>query len=150
MRPATTALALATLLPCLQGCYVYNPPIYEDDLRMRAINKQRLARDLCISTRVVKLDDGVSDPAGVALAAVTACQSDNNKLIDLLVTMDTDHRPAITEALRKDAMMKATGLVLVQRAVPPKRPKAPGEPVAGHGPGPVAAPPPQPGFESHN
>jgi hypothetical protein len=150
MRPATKVLALAALLPCLQGCYVYNPPLYEDDLRMRSINKQRLARDLCLATRVVKLDDGVSDPAGVALAAVTACQADTNKLIELLVRMDTDHRPDITQAIRRDTLMKATGLVLVQRGVPPKQPKRPGDPVVEHGAGPVAVPPDQPGFEPHN
>lgn len=132
MRSATKALVSAALLLCLQGCdYIYNPHLYDDDMHMRAVNKQLHARDLCLSTHVAQLDDGMSDPAGVGLAAANACTEDTNKLINLLVQQDTDSRAAITTAIQKDTLMKATSLVLVQRAVPPKTPKPPAEEPSG-------------------
>ncbi|MBS0519655.1 MAG: hypothetical protein JSR90_13265 [Proteobacteria bacterium] len=91
-------------------------PAYEDGHLSRAINQQRVIRDNCLSNEAVSLDDRRSPPEAIGRAASTACTAQNDKLIQLMSTMDRSGESQITEAVRKDAVVKATTYVLNARA----------------------------------
>ncbi|HEY6979701.1 hypothetical protein [Reyranella sp.] len=91
-------------------------PAYEDGHLSRSINQQRVVRDTCLSTEASSLDDGRSAPEVVARAASAACTAQNDKLIQLMSTMDQGGEAQITEAVRKDSVVKATSYVLAIRA----------------------------------
>lgn len=91
-------------------------PAYEDGHLSRAINQQRVLRDKCLSSEAVSLDDRQSSPEAVARRVSAACTEQNDKLIQLMSTMDRSGESHITEAVRKDAVVKATTYVISARA----------------------------------
>jgi hypothetical protein len=103
--------ALAVILG-LSAC----APAYEDGHLSRSINQQRVARDACLSSETTSLDDGRSAPEVIARAASVACNAQNDRLIQLMATMDRSGEQQITEAVRKDSVVKATSYVLSARA----------------------------------
>ncbi len=105
MASAIVALALGACAPA-----------YEDGHLSRSINKQRMERDTCLANEASSLDDGRSAPETIARAASAACNAQNDRLIQLMATMDRGGEPQITEAVRKDSVVKATSYVLTTRA----------------------------------
>jgi hypothetical protein len=91
-------------------------PAYEDGHLSRSINEQRMARDTCLSNEARSLDDGRSAPEVIARAASGACTAQNDRLIQLMATMDRSGEAQITDAVRKDSVVKATSYVLTMRA----------------------------------
>jgi hypothetical protein len=91
-------------------------PAYEDGHLSRSINQQRVARDACLSSEVSSLDDGRSAPEIIGRAASVACNAQNDRLIQLMATMDRSGESQITEAVRKESVVKATSYVLSARA----------------------------------
>jgi hypothetical protein len=91
-------------------------PAYEDGHLSRAINQQRVVRDNCLSTEAVSLDDRHSPPESIGRAASAACTAQNDKLIQLMSTMDRSGESRIIDAVRKDSVVKATSYVLSARA----------------------------------
>lgn len=111
MRPrflTVSAVAVLTLCACA--------PAYEDGHLSRSINQQRVARDSCLSTEASSLDDGRSAPEIIARAASVACTPQNDRLIQLMATMDRSGESQITDAVRKESVVKATSYVLNSRA----------------------------------
>ncbi len=104
----TAVLALLGLAACA--------PAYEDGHLSRAINQQRVARDNCLSNEAMSLDDHQSPAETIGRAASVACGAQNDKLIQLMATMDRSGEPHITDAVRKDSVVKATSYVLSARA----------------------------------
>jgi hypothetical protein len=111
MRPPLSVF-LAVAVLCLGAC----APLYEDGHLSRNINHQRQVRDHCLSNHAVSLDDGREAPDMVGRSAAVACTTENDKLIQLMSTMDPSGESRITEAVRKDAVVKATSYVLGARA----------------------------------
>lgn len=109
MRISTSSVLLALL--ALGAC----APAYEDGHLSREINKQRALRDACLSSQVTALDDRSSSPSMIGQQAAMACTSQNDRLIQLLSTMDRSGVDQITIATRKDAVMKATTYALKAR-----------------------------------
>lgn len=91
-------------------------PAYEDGHLSRSINQQRVVRDTCLSSEANSLDDGHSAPEVIARAASAACTVQNDRLIQLMSTMDRGGETQITDAVRKDSVIKATSYVLAMRA----------------------------------
>ncbi|SJZ39754.1 hypothetical protein SAMN02745126_00868 [Enhydrobacter aerosaccus] len=110
MRFLSSTAVLAVL--CVAAC----APAYEDGHLSRAINQQRVIRDNCLSTEAVSLDDRRSPAEAIGRAAASACTAQNDKLIQLMSTMDRSGELHITDAVRKDAVVKATSYVLNARA----------------------------------
>ena len=52
--------------------------------------------------------------------AASACSEDNDKLIQLVSTMDRGNEAKVTAVMRKDATIKATAYVLTARSYPAK------------------------------
>ncbi|WIM13536.1 hypothetical protein [Enhydrobacter sp.] len=102
---AVTALALTACAPA-----------YEDGHLSRSINQQRAMRDTCLSNQARSLDDGHSAPETIARAASANCSGQNDRLIQLMATMDRSGEAQITNAVRKDSLVKATSYVLATRA----------------------------------
>ena len=90
-------------------------PAYEDGHLSRSINQQRMARDSCLSNEARSLDDGRSAPEVIARTASAACTAQNDRLIQLMATMDRSGETQITDAVRKDSVVKATSYVLAMR-----------------------------------
>jgi hypothetical protein len=90
-------------------------PAYEDGHQSREINKQRAARDACLSTEAVTLDDRSSTPDAIGRQAAAACTAQNDKLIQAMSTMDRSGAEQISIATRKDSIIKATSYVLKAR-----------------------------------
>ncbi|MBS0223896.1 MAG: hypothetical protein JSR91_24480 [Proteobacteria bacterium] len=107
-RLVASAVAAFTLGACA--------PAYEDGHLSRSINQQRVARDSCLSSEASSLDDGRSAPEIVAQAASNACTAQNDRLIQLMATMDRSGESQITAAVRKESVVKATSYVLSGRA----------------------------------
>jgi hypothetical protein len=110
LLPLLSAVSAAALL--LAAC----APAYEDGHLSRSINQQRVARDTCLSNEARSLDDGRSPPEAVARSASAACTAQNDRLIQLMATMDRSGEVQITDAVRKDSVVKATSYVLAMRA----------------------------------
>lgn len=108
LRLVASAVAAFTLGACA--------PAYEDGHLSRSINQQRVARDSCLSAEVSSLDDGRSAPEIVGRAASVACTAQNDRLIQLMSTMDRSGESQITDAVRKESVVKATSYVLNARA----------------------------------
>ena len=108
--PLSTALAAVTF--GLTAC----APAYEDGHLSRSINQQRVVRDTCLSNEANTLDDRSSAPEAIGRAASFACAAQNDRLIQLMATMDRSGEPQITEAVRKEAVVKATSYVINARA----------------------------------
>ena len=105
---AVSAAAALVLTACA--------PAYEDGHLSRSINEQRVARDTCLSNEVRSLDDGRSAPEVIGRTASAACTAQNDRLIQLMATMDRSGEAQITDAVRKDSVVKATSYVLTLRA----------------------------------
>ncbi len=112
MRLSAVSLLFSTLL--LQAC----APAYEDGHLSRLINRQREARDACLKTHVSLQDDRVSAPDSIARAIAATCTPENDRLIQAMSTADPSGEAQITNAVRKDATMKAETYVLELRARP--------------------------------
>jgi hypothetical protein len=91
-------------------------PAYEDGHLSRDINHQRELRDKCLSREAISLDDHRSMPEMIGRSAALACSTENDKLIQLMSTMDRSGEVQITDAVRKDSIVKATSYVLGARA----------------------------------
>ena len=109
MRASSTGALLALL--GLAAC----APAYEDGHLSREINKQRVARDTCLSTEVASIDDHSSPADAIGKQAALACTPQNDRLIQLMATMDRSGIEQITLATRKDAIIKATTYALRAR-----------------------------------
>jgi hypothetical protein len=103
---------LMTFSLCLAAC----APAYEDGHLSRDINRQRAARDACLSSQVTSLDDRRSAPDIIGRSASAACSFQNDRLIQLMSTMDRGGEEQITKAVRKDSVVRATSYVLDLRA----------------------------------
>jgi hypothetical protein len=112
MRAPLACLLLSTVL--LQAC----APAYEDGHLSRFINRQREARDACLRLQVNQQDDRQSAPDAIARAIAATCSPENDKLIQAMATADPSGEPQITEAVRKDAAMRAETYVRELRARP--------------------------------
>jgi hypothetical protein len=106
---ASICLALAVL--GLAAC----EPAYEDGHLSRNINRQRVARDACLSTQAAALDDHSSPPEAIGQSAAAACSVQNDRLIQLMSTMDSSSQEHIIVAVRKNSILKATTYVLNAR-----------------------------------
>lgn len=91
-------------------------PAYEDGHLSRDINRQRVARDACLSTQAAALDDHSSPPEAIGQSAAAACSTQNDRLIQLMSTMDSSGEEHIIVVVRKDSILKATTYVLNARA----------------------------------
>jgi len=111
MRVIPSAVAAISLV-CLGAC----APAFENGPLARAINQQRVVRDKCLLSQVASLDDRSSTPEMVGWQVASACDTDNDKLIQLVATMDRGNEAKITAVMRKDAAMKATSYVLTARS----------------------------------
>jgi hypothetical protein len=112
MRLTAAGLLLSTLL--LQAC----APAYENGHLSRFIDRQREARDACLRNHVGLQDDRVSASRDVARAIAATCAPENDRLIQAMSTADPSGEPQITEAVRKEAAVKAETYVLELRARP--------------------------------
>jgi hypothetical protein len=110
MRVIPSAVA-AISLACLNAC----APAFEDGHLSRAINQQRVVRDKCLFSQAAALDDRSSTPETIGWQVSSACDADNDKLIQLVATMDRGNEEKIATVMRKDAAMKATSYVLRAR-----------------------------------
>src|SRR5471030_836335 len=111
MRALPSAI-VAIALACLSAC----APAFEDGHLSRAINQQRIVRDKCLLSQAASLDDRSSTPEMMGWQVASACDADNDKLIQLVATMDRGNEAKITAVMRKDAAMKATSYVLTARS----------------------------------
>jgi len=111
MRVLLSAVAAVSLV-CLSAC----APAFENGPLARAINQQRVVRDKCLLSQAASLDDRSSSPEMVGWQVASACDADNDKLIQLVATMDRGNEAKITAVMRKDAAMKATSYVLTARS----------------------------------
>ena len=110
LLPLLSAVSATALV--LTAC----APAYEDGHLSRSINQQRMARDTCLSNEARSLDDSRSAPEVIARSASAACTAQNDRLIQLMATMDRSGEAQITDAVRKDSVVKATSYVLTMRA----------------------------------
>jgi hypothetical protein len=106
------ALLLSTV--ALQAC----APAYENGHLSRFINRQREARDACLRQHVGLQDDRVTAPNDIARAIAATCAPENDRLIQAMATADPSGEPQITDAVRKEAAVKAESYVLQLRARP--------------------------------
>jgi hypothetical protein len=111
MRVLSLAIA-AIAFACLNAC----APAFEDGHLSRAINQQRVVRDKCLFNQAASLDDRNSAPEMVGWQVATACNADNDRLIQLVATMDRGNEDKVAAVMRKDAAVKATSYVLSLRA----------------------------------
>lgn len=117
MRFSTASLLLSVLVlqaPLLQAC----APAYENGHLSRFINRQREARDACLRDHVSLQDDRVSSPNAVAQAIAATCTPENDRLIQAMSTADPSGEAQITDAVRKDATVRAETYILELRARP--------------------------------
>ena len=115
MRVQSPAVA-AIVLACLSAC----APAFEDGHLSRAINQQRVVRDKCLASQAASIDDRSSAPETIGWQAAAACSDENDKLIQLVATMDRGNEAKVTTVMRKDAVVKATSYVLTARSYPAK------------------------------
>jgi hypothetical protein len=117
MRFSTASLLLSVLAlqaPLLQAC----APAYENGHLSRFINRQREARDACLRNHVSLQDDRISSPNAVAQAIAATCAPENDRLIQAMSTADPSGEAQITDAVRKDATIRAETYILELRARP--------------------------------
>jgi hypothetical protein len=112
MRFSTASLLLSVLV--LQAC----APAYENGHLSRFINRQREARDACLRNHVSLQDDRISSPNAVAQAIAATCAPENDRLIQAMSTADPSGEAQITDAVRKDATIRAETYILELRARP--------------------------------
>lgn len=112
MRPLSASLLFSALL--LQAC----APAYENGHLSRFINRQREARDTCLRLQVSQQDNRQAAPGEIARSIAATCGPENDKLIQAMATADPSGEPQITEAVRKDAAIKAEAYVRELRAHP--------------------------------
>jgi len=104
-------LAIAAPLLLLGACTT----AYENGALSRFINHQEQARDSCLMRSVGAHDDGAAaESVGRAIAA--RCAPENDRLIQAMAAADPSGRQQIADAVRRDAVVKATGYVLQARA----------------------------------
>jgi hypothetical protein len=115
MRVIPSAVAAISLV-CLGAC----APAFENGPLARAINQQRVVRDKCLLSQAAALDDRSTSPEMMGVQVASACDAENDKLIQLVATMDRGNEAKITAVMRKDAAMKATSYVLTARSYDPK------------------------------
>lgn len=87
-------------------------PHYSDPRLMSKINDQYKLRDSCLAKNAVPYVAGDSDVSNIARAVSLSCQPETEKLVSL---SNPTHDPAITAAIQKDSVFRATGYVLRAR-----------------------------------
>jgi hypothetical protein len=120
MRFLSSTLSVATALGVVSVALAACAPGYEDGHLSREINKQRVARDMCLAAEVKSLDDRTSRPEMIGIQATEACSPQNDRLIQLMATMDRASEASIVTAVRKDSVVKATSYVLGARSTLPQ------------------------------
>jgi hypothetical protein len=116
MRFLSSALSATAVLGLVASGLTACAPAYEDGHLSRDINKQRVLRDSCLAAQATSLDDHTSAAEVIGQQATMACSAQNDRLIQLMATMDRSGENTIILSVRKDSAVKATSYVLNARA----------------------------------